>query len=53
MDLEDIVDRVLNDLDGSYEIFKEQIISWESSLTFEELQEILIAKELNLQKQQS
>ena len=53
LDHEYLIDRVLDGLDSSYDLFVEQIDSCDSSISFEELHEKLINKELALQKQES
>lgn len=50
IDHEDIIDRGLEGLDGSYEQFVGQINARDSAISFEELHEKLITKELNFKK---
>ena len=53
LDHEDLIDRVLDGLDSLYDLLIEQINSRDSPISFEELHEKLINKEIALQKLES
>ena len=53
LDHEDLIDRVLDGLDSLYDLLIEQINSRDSPISFEELHEKLINKEIALQKSES